>query len=860
MSQSAEFPVSALPCPTRRRRRAWAAALLAAVAMVGGGLISGGRSTADAAPTPATFVPTAAPPAPALAGPVTTATLEARFAGQMKPFLTKHCYSCHANGKHKGEVALDPYTNLLSIQTDRDKWLHFSEVLKQKLMPPEDKPQPSQAEFDAAVTWINDAINYCDCTGPRDPGRVMIHRLNRTEYNNTVRDLLGVDVKPAKDFPADDTGYGFDNIADVLTVSPLLIEKYLAAAEAATDKVIPAENPYRQRTRRYGETALKSTGEKNQPGLLVQPGESFATHEFVADGQYEVRVRAGQRKVGKDDAKLSVRLNGREVNAVEVVAGRDKPAVYKAKITAKAGTHKVGLSLTNPETQDNKQTGKKSTRSVTIEWVEVDGPIGANPPPPSPGYRKIFVSKPGAGVTDEQAARAIFQRFATRAYRRPAQADEVESLLKVFRSAKSDGENFEQSVRLGLTAVLASPQFLFRIELDPPAAAAAAPAAAPGGAVVAAGSSASAAAAKPVPYAISDYELAARLSYFLWSSTPDDELLGLATAKRLREPAVLEQQVKRMLQDPRSVALVENFAGQWLELRNLDEYKPDPKFYPTFDDQLAASMKRETEMFFSTVMREDRSILDLLSGDYTFVNERLAKHYGLPNVTGENFRKVSLAGTKRGGVLTQAAVLTVTAMPTRTSPVKRGKFVLENVLGTPPPPPPPDVPALSEDAKDLSKATLKVRLEEHRKDPNCAVCHIKMDAIGFSLENFDAIGQWRDKDGKFPVDSVGKLSDGTTLNGADGLRKLLLTKQDEFVATVVKKLLTYSLGRGLEFYDQCTVKDIEAAVRKDQYKFSSLVMAIVKSYAFQKRRVLRPEEIRSRQEKADDLRDKKGGE
>lgn len=864
--------------------RRWAAALLTAGVALGGGLLwpssrEQASAAAPAAAKPTPIVPSAVPPTGVRAGPVTTATLEARFAGDVRPFLQKHCYSCHANGKHKGEVALDPYTNLLSVQTDRDKWMHFSEVLKQKLMPPEDKPQPTQAEFDSAVTWINDAVNYCDCSGPRDPGRVMIHRLNRTEYNNTIRDLLGVDAKPAKDFPADETGYGFDNIADVLTVSPLLIEKYLAAADTVMEKVVPIDNPFRQRTKGFKDVELKASGEKNQPGVLVGPGDNSVTYEFVADGQYEFRVKGYQRKVEKSDAVLAVRVDGKEVGKqVEVGGTREKPVTVTVTARVGPGSRKVSFVLANPKTDENAKNAqgkvRPATRSITIEKVDIVGPIGANPPPPSPGYRKIFVSKPGPGVTDEAAAKAIFQRFATRAFRRPAQADEVESLLKVFKSAKADGENFEQSVRLGLTAMLVSPQFLFRIELDPAGsgggvtAVGGAPAVTPGaGGVVAVASAvasssaagaAQGAAVKTAPHLVGEYELVTRLSYFLWSSTPDDELLGLAASRRIRDPQVLEQQVKRMLLDPRSAALVQNFAGQWLELRNLDDYKPDPKFYPGYDDELAASMKKETELFFSNVVREDRSILDLLNGDYTYVNERLAKHYGIANVTGDSFRKVSLAGTKRGGVLTQAAVLTVTAMPTRTSPVKRGKFVLENVLGTPPPPPPPDVPALSEDAKDLSKATLKVRLEEHRKDPNCAVCHIKMDAIGFSLENFDAIGQWRDKDGKFPVDSVGKLSDGTTLNGADGLRKMLLTKQDDFVATVVKKLLTYGLGRGLEFYDQCTVKDVEAAVRKDNYKFSSLVMAIVKSDAFQKRRLLRPEEIRSRQEKADDLRDKKG--
>jgi hypothetical protein len=774
---------------------------------------------------PAPLVPTAVPQ--------TAVGLQRRFDTQIKPLLTKHCYSCHANGKHKGDLSLDPYTTLVSVQSARDKWLHISETLKQKLMPPEEKPQPTQAEFDLLIGWVNDALNFCDCSGPRDPGRVAIHRLNRTEYNNTVRDLLGVDVKPAKDFPADDTGYGFDNIADVLSMSPLLAEKYLSAAEQALDSLIPSDRTIQPRVKRYAETALKATGERNTAIQLVQAGEIFFTYDFAADGQYDIRVRGYERSVGNEDVKLSVRLDGREVGSLTLTGQRDKPVTVKARFASKLGAHKVAIFFTNPKAETNPATKKLSNRSANIDYIEIDGPYNAVAPPPPPGYRKVFIAKPGAGVTEEAAAKAILARFTTRAYRRPSATDEVDSLMKVFRAAKAEGETFEQSVKLALTAVLVSPQFLFRIEIDPPAALSATDP------------------SKPVVYLVSDNEFVTRLSYFLWSSTPDDELLSLAASHRIREPATLEAQVKRMLLDPRSSALVENFAGQWLELRNLDDYRPDTKVYPTWDDALRTSMKRETEVFFENIMRQDRSILELLNSDYTFVNERLAKHYGLPEMKGEEFRRVSLAGTKRGGVLTQASVLTVTAMPTRTSPVKRGKFILENVLGTPPPPPPPDVPALSEQPKDTSKATLKVRLEEHRKDPNCAVCHIRMDAIGFTMENFDAVGQWRERDGAFPIDSTGKLPEGTVLKGADGLRQMLLGRQNDFVSTVTKKMLTYALGRGLEFYDQCSVKDIEAAMRLNQYKFSSLILAIVKSEPFQKRRMLRPDEIRLKAEAAD---------
>ena len=780
----------------------------------------------------------AAPRTPAT--PLSTASLEARFKADVQPFLAKHCNSCHANGKAKGDFSLDPYKNLLTVQAAKEKWNHVGDVLKQKLMPPEEKPQPTQAEFDRIIQWIGDATTFCDCSGAPDPGRVAIHRLNRNEYNNTVRDLLGVDFKPAADFPADDTGYGFDNIADVLTMSPLLAEKYLAAAEAIMESVIPTDNPYRSRISRYGETSFKASGDSNA-GSLFGKGDTSLTHHFIVTGNYELRLTGWHRKIDGENPKVQVKIAGQDVGVVELPGSRDKTVTTAIKVNAPRGDQKISFTLINPKTIDQKERNRKAVRSAVIENVEIEGPIGAAAPPPSSGYRRVFIAKPGqGGLSEEAAAKMVLQKFVSRAYRRPAQDDEIESLLKLFKSARADKESYEHSVRLCLTAVLVSPHFLFRVEVDPVQAKAGDP-------------------NNPKPYTISDYELATRLSYFLWSSTPDDELLAAAGSGKLRDPAQLEAQVRRLLGDARSMAMVENFAGQWLELRNLEDYKPDPAFYPTFDDDLRAAMKKETELFFETIMKEDRSVLELLTGEYTFLNEKLAKHYGITGISGDQFRRVNLAGTKRAGFLTQASILTVTAMPTRTSPVKRGKFVLENVLGTPPPPPPPDVPTLSDKPKDVSAATLKVRLEEHRKDPNCAVCHIRMDGIGFTLENFDAIGRWRDRDGTFPIDSSGKMPEGTVLAGPDGLRRMLVQRQSDFTNCMIRKMLTYALGRGLEHNDQCSVKAIEQDMRTKGYKFSSLVLAIVKSAPFQQRRLLRPEEMRIRTEKNLDLQEQKPG-
>ncbi|HXG11208.1 MAG TPA: DUF1592 domain-containing protein [Gemmataceae bacterium] len=590
------------------------------------------------------------------------------------PLLTKYCTKCHGGEKPRADLSLEKYQDDDQVMQDRKVWEKVLKHVRAREMPPQGRPQPTPAEIDLLTGYVATQLARVDCTKERDPGRVTLRRLNRAEYNNTIRDLIGIDFQPAEDFPADDVGYGFDNIGDVLTLPPLLLEKYLAAAETIIEK-------------------------------------AFANRE--------TRLR-------------------------------------------------------------------------------------------------ILICRPGPDLSEEDCARKILEHFATRAYRRPATPEEVARLMRLFDLARRDGDGFPTGLRLPLQAVLVSPHFLFRVEMDPRPANPRAP-------------------IDPnTVRVLNDYEVATRLSYFLWSSMPDDELFNHAQNGTLRKDGNLEAQVRRMLKDPKAKALVENFAGQWLQIRNLKTVQPDPGTFPTFDEALRAAMQKETELFFEAVMKEDRSVLDFLDADFTFVNERLAKHYGIAGVKGDEFRWVALTGGPRGGVLTQASILTITSNPTRTSPVKRGKWILENILGTPPPPPPPDVPEL-EDDKELT-GSLRQRMEQHRVNPICASCHQRMDPLGFGLENFDGIGAWREKDGKFPIDPSGVLPGGEKFDGPAGLKAVLKAKKEDFCRCLAEKMLTYALGRGLEYYDKCAVDDIVAALVKNDYRFSSLVLAVVQSDPFQKRK------------------------
>jgi hypothetical protein len=588
------------------------------------------------------------------------------FARDVAPLVSRYCVKCHGGARPRGGLALDKFTDDASVLKKRWVWEQVADNLRSGDMPPPGKQRPSAAEIDTLNNWLDAVVFQTDCNAPKDPGRVTIRRLNRAEYNNTIRDLVGLRFQPADDFPQDDVGYGFDNIGDVLSLPPLLMEKYVAAAEKIVEKV-----------------------------------------------------------------------------------------------------------LATPEARQ----------------------------------RIFFLT-----TQNEESARQILERFAGRAYRRPITREEIRRLLQFVEMAEKNRDGFETGIALAMQAVLVSPHFLFRVELDP----------------------------RPndpkAVHPISHYELASRLSYFLWSSLPDDELFELARKKTLREPDVLEAQVRRMLKDPRSRALVDNFVGQWLQLRSLKEFKPDPDLFPTFDDKLRAAMLQETELFFANVLREDRSILEFIDADYTFVNERLAKHYGLAGVKGEQFRRVSLAGTPRGGILTQAAVLSVTSNPTRTSPVKRGKWILENILATPPPPPPPGVEELKEDKEAVLSGSLRQRMEQHRANPNCASCHQRMDPLGFGFENFDAIGAWRTHEGKHVIDPSGTLPSGQTFRGPAELRRILKDRQEAFARCLTEKLLTYALGRGVERYDRCAVEGIVKSAARDQYKLSRLLIEIVKSDPFLKRR------------------------
>ena len=592
---------------------------------------------------------------------------ELTFAEDVVPFLKKHCYDCHGLQEPEAGLSLEKYGDSSKIQTDYEVWEKVHRMLTDRQMPPKDMEQPPEPERQKVLKGIEAELGRFDCGAARRPGRVTIRRLNRPEYNNTIRDLVGLDLKLAADFPSDDVGGGFDNLGDVLSLSPLLIEKYFAAAEMVIEKAFEDE-----------------------------------------------------------DAR-----------------------------------------------------------------------------------KRILVHAPEGDRGRSEAMRKNIEAFAGRAFRRPVTPEELDRLVRLAEEARRDGASREEALKGVLAAVLVSPHFLFRVEKDPPAD------------------------DEDGIRHLDDYELASRLSYFLWSSMPDDELFELANQQKLRDPKVLENQVRRMLKDPKASALTRNFAGQWLQLRSMAGVNPNMEQFPNFDAELRTAMKRETERFFEHIVQNDRSVLEFLDADYTFLNERLAKHYGIENVEGEEYRQVKLPPERRG-VLTHASILLITSNPTRTSPVKRGKWILDNLLDEPPPPPPPGIEELSEDAETLG--SLRERMEQHRENPSCAVCHTKMDALGFGLENFDVVGAWRDRDGRFEIDSSGELPGELKFQGASEMVRILVDqKRDAFCRCLARKLLTYALGRELQSFDRCAVNEILDNLKKQDDRFSALVTSIVLSDPFRMR-------------------------
>jgi hypothetical protein len=730
------------------------------------------------------------------------------FAKDVLPFLKAHCFHCHGteDGNNKADLTLSKYTDDLSVQQDRKVWDNVLHMLRTGEMPPMERKRPPAAEIEAVTTAIEGVLANLDCSKTTNVGRVTVRRLNRVEYNNTIRDLLGVDFQPAADFPQDDVGYGFDNIGDVLSTTPLLFERYLAAAETVLQKVITVPETVQARDiRLQGLRVSRGAGEETNGGGVLY-GEGDAGNEtFLEAGDYNINVEVYAKQVGDEKARASIRLNRETVKEFEVTStSRNQIQVLETKLRVPAGTTRISVGFVNPYVAPDHTDEAPNRRLLFVRSIVADGPYNPPPPPGSAAQNKLLVH--ADGLEPREAAREIISRFATRAFRRPVKPAEVEQVLRIYDLAEKEGEKHEERLRLALCRILVSPHFLFRVENDPRGAKAG------------------------EPYLISELELASRLSYFLWSTMPDDELFNVALQGELRSQ--LPAQVQRMLKDPKSIALVQNFAGQWLTLRKLPQSSPDAKLFPSFDDDLRAAMQTETEMFFEGILREDRSVLDFIDADFTYVNARLARHYGIDGVYGAEFRKIKTPAN-RGGLLTQASILTLTSNPTRTAPVKRGKWVLEQLLGTPPPPPPPDVPDLDE--RKALTGSLRQVMEQHRANPVCASCHARMDPIGFAFENYDAIGAFREKDGQFPIDPSGELPDGKTFQGPAELKLILKDKKELFARSLAEKMLTYALGRGLEYYDKCAVDKLLAALEKNDYRITTLIVETVNSDPFQMR-------------------------
>lgn len=727
------------------------------------------------------------------------------FTTKLQPFVEEFCQDCHLGEEAQAGVDFAKWTHPDAIVTgDRKHWEKILAMVEIGAMPPPDAGQPSTETRREIVAYLEDKLYNLDCDLIDDPGRVTVRRLNRAEYNNTVRDLLGVTFTPADSFPSDDVGYGFDNMGDVLSLSPLLMEKYLDAAEQVTEQALPMISPESLREK-FGLNDLNAESSRRDGEFWSFPSAGRATLKYNAQfsGQHVIRIRAQADQAGDEPARMQLELDGKAVHTWDI-RGNRRPDVYEHPLHLTTGEHRISARFINDYYVKN-----KADRNLYIGRFEVQSPAPADL---VDRVSKFVSARPDKDTTVSHAAEQVLRPFIERAFRRRATAEEVQQFVSIVEAIVNDGESYDFAVRLAVQAVLVSPSFLFRVEFDQ----------------------------KPDdPHSereVSDFELASRLSYFLWSSMPDDELFRLAREGKLKEKVTLSAQVKRMLKDQKSQALVDNFAEQWLNLRMLDEVVPDPKLFADFDDRLRQDMKHETLLLFAEVMKQDRSVLDFLDADFTFINERLARHYGMEGVRGDAFQQVSLKGFPRAGVLTHASILTITSNPDRTSPVKRGKWILENILGKEPPPPPPGVPELEETQTSAPNASLREQLEKHRADPGCASCHTTMDALGFGFENFDAIGVWRDKDGTHAIDSSGVLPSGEKFNGPVELVQILKARKDKFSRALAEKMLTYALGRGLSYYDRCAVDDILKQLSQNNYRFSEMILGIVHSKPFLKRR------------------------
>ena len=805
------------------------------------------------------------------APPASAAAPGTMSASGARALLDRYCVTCHNARTRTADLTLDTM-DLSRVGDDATTWEHVVGRLRAGAMPPTGRPRPDAATSRAFVSWLEAALDQAALVQP-DPGRPAIHRLNRVEYGNAIRDLFDLELDVHALLPADDEQHGFDNIAEVLSVSPTLIERYLAAARRIS-RLVVGDQGIRPVTETYPVRGGLDQEEAMSLDLpLGSRGGVAIEHNFPVDGEYVIRVTLRKQEYGYarglgQPHEVDLRLDGVRLDTFTVgrewehgqlppmgYAGKfdqvydgnsfpeweayalnaDKGIEVRTQVTG--GRHQVGVAfdrrsalpegiLSLPHDRSSYSYGQDEMQdgNPAVSGIEISGPYDPSDATELPSRSKLFVCQPTAtapaapSVEEARCANTMLSALARRAYRRPPSDSDIDTLMAFYEEGRAEG-TFDTGIQAAVERLLVDPEFLFRIETDPQGVG-------PGTA-----------------YRISDLDLASRLSFFLWSSIPDDELLDLAARNQLGDPTVLDQQIARMLADPRSRALVENFAGQWLQLRKLRNAAPDTATYTAFDENLRNAMRRETELFLEHELREDRPLVNMLRADYTFANERLARHYGIPDVYGPHFRRVTFPDKTRGGLLGHASILTITSYANRTSPVVRGTWLLENILGTPPPPPPPNIPSLRSAREEGVAATMRERLDQHRTNPVCASCHNMIDPLGFALESYDAIGRWRATNGGgtpfdtgVPIDPSGTLVDGTEVRGLTGLRDVVLTRQDQFVETVTEKLLTYALGRTLEHYDMPVVRQIGRQTAPDDLTWSLLISAIVKSPPFLMRR------------------------
>ncbi|SPF52796.1 conserved exported hypothetical protein [Candidatus Sulfopaludibacter sp. SbA4] len=761
-----------------------------------------------------------------------------------RALVTRYCFGCHNDSLKSGDMSLAKLDVAHPDQSAElaEKVIH---KLRAGMMPPPGLPRPDAPALKAFVASLETPIDQAAALHP-NPGRPALHRLNRTEYANSIRELLEVDVDVTALLPTDDMSHGFDNMADVLTISPALMEGYIRAAGKISREAVgdPAALPL---TTTYSIPRVLAQTRHIDGTPIGTRGGMAVVHDFPADGEYTFKLGFYYSPTGPlfgmnqgKGQEIEVAVNGERVALIEINPSMTlaKDGIKTPPIKVRAGPQRISASFPQKfdgPIEDEYRMVEQSLVDVSVgalpgmttlphlHELSITGPVKAAGVSNTPARRKIFTCRPVSGDEEIPCAKQILSALARAAYRRPVTANDLEGLLSFYQSARNQAD-FDAGIRTAIQAIIANPEFVFRFERDP--------------ANVVSGKN----------YRISDLELAARLSFFLWSGPPDEQLIALASQSKLRDPVVLEKQVRRMLADPRSNALSSTFASQWLHLQNLKIVNPDLFLFPDFDKGLANSMLQETELLFDSIMREDRNVVDLLTADYTFVDERLAKHYGIPNVLGSRFRRVPLTDPNRFGILGHGSILTLTSTAIRTSPVQRGKYVMEVLLGTPPPPPPKDVPALPENAESRTghvakPLSVRERMEQHRANATCAGCHKLMDPIGFALENFDAVGVWRTNDSGFRIDSSGQMFDGAKLNGPASLREALVNRSDAYISTFTENLLAYGLGRVLEYTDMPVVRGIAREAARNNNRFSSFVLGIVKSTPFQMRRAEETEPV-----------------